>query len=278
MLTINLWDSNFAGQQCSVAQQESSRVRYVRDQLHWDGITVFTDGQMFSAAVDVVQSPIKIGWLQEPKPLHPENYARSWDVRHKFDAILTYDQDLLNADPLKYRFTIRGGVWMPRELWSVSSKCRRFSMILSEKRSIESHQLRHAIADQVPGIDLYGARGTSIGYDKSIAYRDYRYAVVVDTTREQNYFSEHLLDAVSFGCVVLYWGCPNIGDFLDDGAVIPFCTINDLRQLLPLLNKQTYLNRLGAVRNNLARLRTYRVTEDWQAEHIYQPMLETIAV
>jgi hypothetical protein len=75
VITINLWDSNFPGQACSVAGQGSTRVEYVRDQLDWDGITVFTDGQMFSPAVDAVQSPIKIGWLQEPKPLHPENYA-----------------------------------------------------------------------------------------------------------------------------------------------------------------------------------------------------------
>jgi hypothetical protein len=89
MITLNLFDSNFPHQSCSVAQQDSQHVRYVRNRVTWDGITVFTDGQMFTMAVDVVQSPVKIGWLQEPKALHPENYERSWDVRHKFDAILT---------------------------------------------------------------------------------------------------------------------------------------------------------------------------------------------
>jgi hypothetical protein len=130
-------------------------------------------------------------------------------VRHKFDAILTYDQALLDADPDVYRFTIRGGVWVPREQWGMYPKTKQVSMILSEKRSIASHQLRHAIAEQVPGIDLYGPEYTPIGYDKALAYRDYRYAIVVDTTNEPNYFSEHLLDALSFGCVVLYCGCPN---------------------------------------------------------------------
>jgi hypothetical protein len=276
MLTINLWDSNFPGQSCSVAQQESSRVRYVRDQLEHDGITVFTDGQMFSPAVDQVQSPIKVGWLQEPRPLHPENYARSWDVRHKFDAILTYDQELLDADPERYRFTIRGGVWMPCARWGVYPKSRNVSMILSETLSIESHRLRHLIADTIPGIDLYGARGTPIGYDKAQAYRDYRYAIVVDTTRERNYFSEHLLDAISFGCVPVYWGCPNIGQFLNDRAIIPFVSVGELVALLPTLTKRDYTSRLPAVRANLACLDEYRVTEDWQAEHIYQPMLEAV--
>lgn len=275
MITINLWDSNFPGQSCSVAGQESTRVRYVRDQLDWDGITVFTDGQMFSPAVDAVRSPIKIGWLQEPKPLHPENYARSWDVRHKFDAILTYDQELLAADPDVYRFTIRGGVWVPREQWSIYPKMKQVSMILSEKRSIASHQLRHAIAEQVPGIDLFGPEYTPIGYDKALAYRDYRYAVVVDTTNEPNYFSEHLLDALAFGCVVLYCGCPNIGDFLDDNAILSFQGVEDLTLLLGLTAK-TYPRQRPALRNNLALLPEYMVTEDWQAEHIYASMLAEV--
>lgn len=273
MLTINLWDSNFPGQACSVAGQVSQRVQYVRDRMEHDGITVFTDGQMFSPAVDAVQSPIKIGWLQEPYPLHPENYVRSWDVRHKFDAILTYNQALLNADPDVYRFTIRGGVWVPREQWGLYPKTKQVSMILSDKRSIASHQLRHAIAEQVPGIDLYGPEYTPIGYDKALAYGAYRYAVVVDTTNEPNYFSEHLLDAMAFGCVVLYCGCPNIHQFLDADAIIPFATIETLAMLLPHLDDFQFMTRLRALRNNLGDLRRYMVTEDWQAEHIYAPML-----
>lgn len=266
MLTINLFDSNFPGQSCSVAQQESTRVRYVRDQMQWDGITVFTDGQMFTPAVDAVQSPVKIGWLQEPRALHPENYERSWEVRHKFDAILTHDQALLDADPSKYCFTVRGGVWTPREQWGMYPKSRNVSMILSEKRTLPSHRLRHAIADADLGIDLYGARGTAIGYDKAQAYRDYRYAIVVDTSNERNWFSEHLLDAVAFGCVPIYWGCPNIGDYLDARAILPFATLDELAAILPLLTEQAYLNRLPSSRDNLACLPFYRVTEDWQAD------------
>ncbi len=277
MLTINLWDSNFPGQSCSVAQQESSRVRYVRDQLVWDGITVFTDGQMFTPAVVAVQSPVKIGWLQEPRALHPENYVHSWHVRHQFDAILTHDQELLDADPSKYRFTVRGGVWTPREQWGVYPKTRDVSMILSEKRTLESHRLRHAIADASLPIDLYGARGTPIGYDKSIAYRDYRYAVVVDTSNERNWFSEHLLDAIAFGCVPVYWGCANISDFLGDRAVLSFASLGELVEYLPVLTEEIYTRRLPFVYRTLERLDTYRVTEDWQAMNVYPEFQAVLA-
>jgi hypothetical protein len=277
MLTINLFDSNFPGQSCSVAQQESTHVRYVREQMEWDGITVFTDGQMYSPVVDQVASPIKIGWLQEPKALHPENYWRIWDVRYKFDAILTHDQQLLDADPERCRFTIRGGVWTPREQWGIYLKTKHISMILSEKRTLESHQLRHAIADAGLPIDLYGARGTHIGYNKSIAYRDYRFAVVVDTSNERNWFSEHLLDAIAFGCVPIYWGCPNIGDFLDAHGVIRFGSLEMLASILPSLTEESYRVRLPAVARNLTYLDDYRVTEDWQAEHVYPEFVQVPA-
>jgi hypothetical protein len=169
---------------------------------------------------------------------------------------------------------------MPQSGWGVHPKTKHVSMILSEKRQLESHKLRHVIADAGLPIDLYGARGTPIGYDKSIAYRDYRFAVVVDTTREQNYFSEHLLDAVSFGCIPIYWGCPNLSDFLDARGVVPFTSIDDLARLLSFLNEEGdvfYRLHEPYLLFNLGLLPSYRVTEDWQALHVY-PEFQAVPV
>jgi hypothetical protein len=273
MITVNLWDSNFPDQPCSVFGQTSERVRYVRNQLAWDGISVFTDGQMFGDTVARVQSPVKVGWLHEGRALHPENYERAWDVRDDFDEIWTYDERLLEADPAKFKLTVRGGVWLPEEQWSIGEKTRHAAMILSEKEQLPGHILRHAVAGSLlPGLDLYGPAYTTIGTEKQQAYGPSAYAVVIEAVRENNFFSEHLLDALACGCVVFYWGCPNIGRYLNDRAIIPFETISELRNLLTFYGIAEYRRRLPAIALNMRLLPSFRVTEDWQAAYRYPAM------
>lgn len=274
MISVNLWDSNFPGQPCSVFGQASARVTYVRDRLQWDGISVFTDGQMFSDDVARVQSPVKVGWLHEGMALHPENYERAWSAREQFDEVWTYAQELLDADPARFKLTIRGGLWLPEQRWSIPQKTRQAAMILSTKDQLPGHKLRQAVAHAaLPGLECFGPAWTPIGLDKEQAYGPSQYAVVIEAVKEKNFFSEHLLDALALGCVVFYWGCPNIGTFLDDRSITPFATITELRHLLTFAGTQEYRRRLPALAQVQRQLAPFRVTEDWQADHRYPTVL-----
>lgn len=263
MIEINLFDSNFVGQQCSVALQTPQTMRYVKGQLDWPGITVFTDGWIYSSLVDDVRSRFKIGWLHEGKALHPENYDRIGEVTHKFDAIMTHDAGLL-AEGLPFVRTIRGGSWVQLGEWCLPLKQRNVSMIISDKQTLPGHKLRHAIADAGLPIDLYGPQYTPISHDKSIAYRDYRYAVVVEACREENFFSEHLIDALAYGCVPIYWGCENIRAYLPSPALLEFGDMSGLVQLLALATPMLYSRLRGALARTQEDARQYIVTEDWQ--------------
>jgi len=278
MLTVNLFDSNFPGQSCSVFGQTSERIAYVRNHMAWDGITVFTDGQMFGPAVDAVQSPIKVGWLHEGKALHPENYDNIHEVAGYFDEVWTYDQNLLDADPQKFKLTIRGGSWLPAGLWGIPAKTTHAAMILSDKVQLPGHALRHAVANaELEGLDFYGPSYHPIGTDKALAYMTPEYAVVIEAVKERNFFSEHLIDALALGCVVFYWGCPNIGQYLNDEVIIPFATISELRWLLTSRGTQEYRHLLPALMRMQRHLPVYRITEDWQAEHRYPALVSRLS-
>jgi hypothetical protein len=41
------------------------------------------------------------------------------------------------------------------------------------------------------------------------------YSVVVESSNEQNYFTEKLIDCLITKTIPIYWGCPNISDFFD---------------------------------------------------------------
>lgn len=83
------------------------------------------------------------------------------------------------------------------------------------------------------GIHLYG-RGHSVekyganykgeivenGNCKLPGLERYRYSLVLENSSQMNYWTEKLADALLAWCVPVYWGCPNIGDFFDDGVVM----------------------------------------------------------
>src|SRR4030095_9584948 len=97
MIEINLFDTTFTGQPCSVATQTPRTMRYVRDQMKWDGVTVFTNDMMHSPIVDDVQSRYKVGWITGDARCHrPYYYDRIWEIVEKFTTVMTHDADLLH--------------------------------------------------------------------------------------------------------------------------------------------------------------------------------------
>lgn len=297
MLEINLFDSNFVGQSCSVATQTPKLMRYVHGLMLWHGITVFTDRWMFDPVVDEVDSRFKIGWLHEGRCLHPENYGEVWKVAHKFDAIMTHDAELLSSggfhfDTPDHRSvkhvpflkTIRGGSWVAADQWGMYPKSKNVSMILSEKRQTDGHKLRHAIAEAGLPIDCYGPEHTPIGYDKSLAYKDYRFAVVVEACREDNFFSEHLIDAIAYGCIPLYWGCPNIHEYFDPESQYTVRGIWSFKDMNELIDRLEYAVPFFYhqpppqewVSRHLRTARQYAITEDWQIQNCLRPFVEAL--
>ena len=79
-------------------EKKPDNVRYVKNQTKWDGITVFTDKML--AAVDQVDSPVKVAWLIEPYDLIPYMYDQIKTIEDKFDFVFTYEESLLLVSSL----------------------------------------------------------------------------------------------------------------------------------------------------------------------------------
>ena len=48
----------------------------------------------------------------------------------------------------------------------------------------------------------------------------YKYHLSVENNQEKNYFTEKLVDGILGECLCFYWGCPNVGDYIDPEAYI----------------------------------------------------------
>lgn len=49
----------------------------------------------------------------------------------------------------------------------------------------------------------------------------YKYTFACENTSRTNYCTEKLIDGILSECLVFYWGCPNVSDFLDSQCYIP---------------------------------------------------------
>lgn len=160
--------------------------------------------------------------MGEPSAIHGKHdrlLRLSW---RRFFRVLTFHEVLLERLPNAV-FLPYGATLVPQWRELVVEKTRSCSLIASAKQDLAGHQLRHRVIDRVrrdgAEVDIMG-RGYLPFDQKSDGLAPYRYSVVIENVREKNYFSEKLIDAILCSTVPIYWGCPNIGDFMDTSGMI----------------------------------------------------------
>ncbi len=277
-IEVNLIDGAFGhlaksnGRYSSVHDKISAKVKFVKDLTYHKGVTLFTDQFLASNASDKVASSYKIGWLLETREVNPRNYDIFETYKDKYDFVMTHDRVLLETYPDNTKFTIFGGTWIKTNNYGLHPKTKNVSMIYSDKTYLTGHALRHQVANQVNGIDLFG-RGTSrpIIY-KEEALVDYRFSIVIENSKTDNYFTEKLVDCFAVGTIPIYWGCPNIGNFFDVNGMIIVNNLEEIRTAVESLNENQYSIRQEAIENNLRLMQRYAITEDWMYENIFKDL------
>lgn len=156
---------------------------------------------------------------------------------------------LLNGDTALLRrlpnavFVPFGTSWVPDWQDLDLTKTSNLSLIASNKRFLPGHKLRHACVDWMRtdaiDADILG-RGYRPFERKSDGLASYRFSVVIENVREQNYFTEKLIDAVLCRTVPIYWGCPNIADFMDTSGMVLCNSFDDLKQAIRAASPQLY--------------------------------------
>ncbi|MFZ4773061.1 MAG: hypothetical protein ACOYK9_03620 [Chlamydiia bacterium] len=166
-----------------------------------------------------------------------------------FDKIFTFDKDLLKLDPKKFTFI---HPLVPKFVhdYGIHEKTKNLSMVISHKRGTFEYELRHQIGAEFKDlIDCLKPGDKRVQWLDDY-FKDVRYAIVVENTKMDNYFTEKVTECFYTGTVPIYRGCPNIGKFFNTDGIITFDTIEDLRAILSTLSEEDYLSRMDAIREN----------------------------
>lgn len=104
-------------------------------------------------------------------------------------------------------------------------KTKLLSVMVTRKATTAGHRARLAFVEKLlerygPGIDVFG-RGFREIEDKWDAIAPYKYHLVLENSRLNDYFTEKLTDAFLGLAHPIYWGCPNLADYFPEGSFSP---------------------------------------------------------
>jgi len=256
------------GRWSTVHDKISSYVKIVRDTPYYGDVVIYSDDTIQTDLPRTLEAKNKIGWLMETREINPARYDNFESYQNNFDFIMTHDKQLLEEYPDKTKFIPFGGSWIKDYNFKMFPKTKNVSMIYSNKNFMPGHKIRHQIVNVVKNIDLFG-RGSNhpIEY-KEDALKDYRFSIVVENSKTDNYFTEKLIDCFAVGTIPIYWGCPNIDKFFNTQGMLLFDTLEELQDIISSLSADKYELMKQAANQNLLLSKNYNVIEDWMYTNI----------
>ena len=264
------------GRYSHVHKKISKHIKYNRDLNKYGGeISLFTDSVIYTDAHTKVNSKWKLGWIMESREINPIPY-NTFDVyKDNYDFIFTHDPLLLSKYPDKTKPYIIGGCWIKDHNYGIHNKTKDLSMIFSEKQQAEGHRLRHIVANEIRDrADLFG-KGINNPVDtKEETLLDYRYSIIIENTKQDNYITEKLIDCLIVGTIPIYWGCPNVSDYFNMEGIPTFNTLDELKNILPKLTEEFYNSKIEVVKENLELAKKFCITEDWLYENYFKEIIK----
>jgi len=191
--------------------------------------------------------------------------------QHMFDAILTYDEDILNNCKHSY-FMPFGTTWIHD--YKFPEKKFQVSNITGHKEFTNGHLLRKKIHYKQKSIttptDFYISKFLGVenfnnnkilGEFKDPLF-DSQFHICIENSRQKNCFTEKVMDCFVTKTVPIYWGCPNIGDFFDTDSIF---IVNNFKEIIDCCNNltsETYQNMLPSIEKNLELSKNYSDSVD----------------
>ena len=248
----------------------------LKDALQWGissnkDVDIYTDTREYHP-----NSNIKVYLQVEPNAIYPcYDYLR--ENSHLYDTILCYMPEKVGSPNAVKK--IDAGTWITEELYTsidMDAKSYSISAMTGWKSDTVGHRLRHqlyfnqtslrqfpitffrsSVHPQLPEITnnpfIPSDSGTVTRVDGKIAlFNTFQFSIVIENSKENNYFSEKLMDCILTKTIPIYYGCPNISEYFDTTGWI-LIDDGDIVKYMQELNDTYYARYASTVKENYER-------------------------
>jgi hypothetical protein len=211
-----------------------------------------------------------------------------------FDLILTYHVPLLAHKHARLFLPFRTYYWVRPPMGSVhpnlflpllppatyDRKTFQVTMLCGHKLFCPGHVFRRRVWEQqeqlrIPRAFYYGrqpgtlprlpgTRPAPAAHDKTFLLADAMFHIAIENAALPHYFTEKLVDCLASKTIPIYYGCTNLGDYLDLDGIIVVRTPAELVERVNALTPEYYAAHAAAVQRNY---------ETWQAAPSFHAQL-----
>jgi hypothetical protein len=194
---------------------------------------------------------------------------------HQYHTIITFNENVLEKchNAKKY---VYGTTWLSLDDIDISKKQFKISSLSGSKRVGDSrgHVLRqvlyhyqHAFHEfpitwyrsnvQLPHLTDYGNNPLLI--HKCELFDEFQFALVIENSKQTNYFTEKIMDCLLTKTLPIYWGCPNISEYFDTTGWIILETesVEELHEKCRSLTPDYYSEHSDIIEKNYEKAKTY---------------------
>ena len=183
-----------------------------------------------------------------------KNSVKHW-LNKAYDCLLNYSSPYKNI--IDFNSTHTGSMHHLNKAYDYllnleyPNKSKKISCVASTKHNHRNNYIKRLFETE-PDIDLYGrghdrnyygdAYKGELNYDSFCKFKglvDYEFSIVLENSKQKNYWTEKLADAYLSWCMPIYWGCPNISDYFPKNS---FRLIN-IESEDPLLDINDIINK-----------------------------------
>lgn len=180
---------------------------------------------------------------------------------HKYDLILAWNEDVLNNCKNAKKFLF-GDCWLKEE-FSLSDKQNYISFLTSDKNYTDGHKLRQDVYDilqknkKINGYKIISIKTPPRIDNKDIIFENSKFSITIENVRENNFFTEKIIDCFISKTVPIYCGCPNISEFFNVDGMILFNTKEELMDILNGLDDFEYEKKFHIFEENFTKAKQY---------------------
>lgn len=180
-----------------------------------------------------------------------------------YDYIFTFNQTILEKCPNSKKLHFPACSWISGQHYhtiDISKKKFGISSITGSKQLTEGHtsrllmyfnqeQLRSVISAEMTFFRSSAGQllpeireNPMIQKDKFPLFETYQYSLVIENSRQQNYFTEKLIDCLITKTIPIYYGCPNISEYFDTSGWILLTESDPAKRIEEFVEKWTQAN------------------------------------